>query len=146
VLALIVNHGRAVYLMFSARNVSLHSGSHVNLWAYLCLLIVCLGIQGCVAPIAAIGASSSAAASSAGGAVASAAAANPMTATSLASTVATGKSPLEHAASAATKKECSFFNPLSAKPICIDVSVPKVTDNSTPLLGPADQGVEVVKQ
>jgi len=103
-------------------------------------MAICLGLQGCAAPIAAIGALSSAAASSAGGAVATAAAANPMTATSLASTAATGKSPLEHAVSAATKKECSFFNPLSAKPICIDVSVPKVTDNSTPLLGPADQG------
>jgi hypothetical protein len=108
-------------------------------------MISCLGLQGCVAPIAAIGASSSAAASSAGGAVATAAVANPATATSLASTAATGKSPLEHAASAATKKECSFFNPLSSKPICMDVIVPKVTDNSTPLLGPADQGIGVVR-
>ena len=141
-----MNHGRLVYLMLSARSVRLHSGSQVNLWACLCLLIVFLGIQGCVAPIAAIGVSSSAAASSAGGAVASAAVANPMTATSLASTAATGKSPLEHVASAATKKECSFFNPLSSKPICVDVPVPKVTDKSTPLLGPADHGIEIVKQ
>ena len=94
----------------------------------------------CVAPIAAIGASGTAASSTAGTSIATAAVANPMTTASVASTVTTGKSPLEHAASAATKKECSFFNPLSAKPICIDVSVPKVTDNSTPLLGPADQG------
>jgi len=109
-------------------------------------MIACLGLQGCVAPIAAIGASSGAAASSAGGAVATAAVANPVTATSIASTVTTGKSPLEHAASAATKKECSFFNPLSGQPICMEVLVPKVTDNSTPLLGPADQAMEVVKQ
>ena len=141
-----MNHGRLGYLMLFARSVRLHSGSHVNFWACPFLITICLSLQGCVAPIAAIGASSSAAASSAGGAVASAAAANPMTATSLASTVATGKSPLEHAASAATKKECSFFNPLSSKPICIEVSVPKVTDKSTPLLGPADHGVEIVKQ
>jgi hypothetical protein len=108
-------------------------------------MIACLGLQGCVAPIAAIGATSSAAASSAGGAVASAAVANPATAISLASTAATGKSPLEHAASAATKKECSFFNPLSGQSICMDVSVPKVTDNSTPLFGPADQVKEAAK-
>jgi hypothetical protein len=28
----------------------------------------------------------------------------------------------------------------------MEISVPKVTDNSTPLLGPADQATEVVKQ
>ncbi len=132
--------------MLSARSVRFYLGSHLHLWACPFLIITCLGLQGCVAPIAAIGASSSAAASSAGGAVATAAVANPATATSLASTAATGKSPLEHAASAATKKECSFFNPLSSKPICVDVLVPKVTDNSTPLLGPADQAMEVFKQ
>jgi hypothetical protein len=109
-------------------------------------MMACLGLQGCIAPIAAIGASSGAAASSAGGAVATAAVANPATAASVASTVATGKSPLEHAASAATKKECSFFNPLSGQPICIEVSVPTVTDNSTPLLGPADKVIDTVKQ
>ena len=132
--------------MLSARGVRLHLGHHVNFRVYLSLMIACLGLQGCIAPIAAIGASSGAAASSAGGAVATAAVANPATAASVASTVATGKSPLEHAASAATKKECSFFNPLSGQPICMEVSVPKVTDNSTPLFGPADQAMEVVKQ
>jgi hypothetical protein len=132
--------------MLSVRNVKLYLGPHVNFWVYPSLMIACLGLQGCVAPIAAIGASSGAAASSAGGAVATAAVANPVTATSIASTVTTGKSPLEHAASAATKKECSFFNPLSGQPICMEVLVPKVTDNSTPLLGPADQAMEVVKQ
>jgi hypothetical protein len=96
--------------------------------------------------MAAISASGTTAASTTGGAVATAAVSNPATATSLASTAATGKSPLEHAASAATKKECSFFNPLSGQSICMDVSVPKVTDNSTPLLGPADQVIESVKQ
>jgi hypothetical protein len=140
-----MNPGLLEYLMLSARSVSLHSRRHLKFWACPLLMISCLGLQGCVAPIAAIGASSSAAASSAGGAVATAAVANPATATSLASTAATGKSPLEHAASAATKKECSFFNPLSSKPICMDVIVPKVTDNSTPLLGPADQGIGVVR-
>ena len=132
--------------MLSVRSVRLHLGSHLNLWACPLLMVACLGLQGCVAPIAAIGATSSAAASSAGGAVATAAVANPATAASVASTVATGKSPLEHAASAATKKECSFFNPLSGQPICMEVLVPQVTDNSTPLLGPADQAMEVVKQ
>jgi hypothetical protein len=117
-----------------------------GLLGYSFLMIYCLGLQSCIAPIAAVGASGSAAASSAGGAVATAAVANPVTAASLASTAATGKSPVEHAASAATKKDCSFFNPLLAKPICIDIPVPTVTDNSAPLLGPADQVTDVVKQ
>jgi hypothetical protein len=99
----------------------------------------------CVAPIAAIGTSGAAVSSTASTSIATAAVANPMTAASVASTVTTGKSPIEHAASAATKKECSFFNPLSSKPICIEVSAPTVTDNSTPLLGPSDQAMEVVK-
>ncbi len=132
--------------MLSARSGRLHLQARLNIWACLFIIFSCLGLQACVAPIAAVGASGSAAASSAGGAVASAAVANPVTATSLASTAATGKSPLEHAASAATKKECSFFHPLSSKPICIDIPVPTVTDNSTPLLGPADQAVDTAKQ
>ncbi len=70
--------------------------------------------------------------------MASAAIANPVTATSIASSAATGKSPLEHAASAATKKECSFINAFGSKPICEEIVMPKITDNSAPLLGPAD--------
>jgi hypothetical protein len=42
---------------------------------------------------------------------------------------------LEHAASAATKKECSFTNIVGPKPICEDVPIPKVIDNSNPLPG-----------
>jgi len=103
-------------------------------------------LSACVAPIAAMGASGTALSSTAGTTVATAAVANPVTAASIASTVTTGKSPVEHAASAATKKDCSFFNPLLAKPICIDIPVPTVTDNSTPLLGPADQVADTVKQ
>ena len=140
-----MNHGKLGYLMLSARSGRLHLRSHLNFWSCLFLMVSCLGLQGCVAPIAAIGASSSTAASSAGSVVATAAVANPVTATSLVSTAATGKSPVEHAASAATKKDCSFFNPLLAKPICIDIPVPTVTDNSTPLLGPADQVADSVK-
>jgi hypothetical protein len=128
--------------MLSAKNGRLTSSFY--LVPLICSGIFCL--PGCVAPMAAVGASGSAAASSAGTAVASTAAAYPVTATSLASTVATGKSPLEHAASAATKKECNFLNPLSSKPICVDVVVPPVTDKSTPLLGPADLIPEPVKQ
>ena len=86
------------------------------------------------APLAVLSSSGTAAASTAG----TAAVANPSTAASLASTAATGKSPLEHAASAATKKECSFFNVIDSKPICIDVVLPTVTDKSQPLLGPAE--------
>ena len=132
--------------MLSAKSGRLHPRFRLNFWACLFLMISCFGLQGCVAPIAAIGASGSTAASSAGSAVATAAVTNPVTATSIASTVTTGKSPVEHAASAATKKDCSFFNPLLAKSICIDIPVPTVTDNSTPLLGPADQVADTVKQ
>lgn len=120
--------------MLSAKNGRLLSSFYL-------LSLICSGtflLSGCAAPIAAVGASGSAAASSAGTAVASTAAAYPVTATSLASSAVTGKSPLEHAASAATKKECNFLNPLNSKPICIDVVMPPITDNSTPLLGPAD--------
>ncbi len=132
--------------MLSAKENSLHQKSQFKGGVYLLPIFCSLGLQACIAPIAAVGASGSAAASSAGGAVATAAVANPVTATSLASTAATGKSPIEHAASAATKKECSFFNPPSGQPICMEISLPKVTDNSTPLLGPADQATEAVKQ
>jgi hypothetical protein len=99
-----------------------------------------------MAPLAAIGSSGTAVASSVGTTVTTAAVANPVTATSIASTAATGKSPLEHAASAATKKECSFTNIVGPKPICEDVVMPKIIDNSSPLAGPADQPAEAVKQ
>jgi hypothetical protein len=84
--------------------------------------------------------------SSAGTTVATAAVANPVTATSIASSATTGKSPLEHAASVATKKECNFLNVVGSKPICQEVVLPKVVDNSSPLPGPADQAQEIVKQ
>jgi len=111
---------------------------------FLVFSLLCL--QGCVAPLAAVGASGSAAASSAGTTVATVAVANPVTATSLVSTATTGKSPLEHATSAATKKDCSFINALVAKPICVDIPIPAITDNSSPLLGPADFVIQPVKQ
>ena len=111
---------------------------------FLVFSLTCL--QGCVAPLAAVGASGSTVASTAGTTVATAAVANPVTATSLASSATTGKSPLEHATSAATKKDCSFINALSAKPICVDIPVPTITDNSSPLLGPADFVIQPVMQ
>ena len=128
--------------MLSARS----GRHHLDLWAALLIGTSVFSLQGCVAPFAAVGTTGSAAASSAGTAAASTAAAYPVTATSLASSAVTGKSPLEHAASAATKKECNFLNPLSSKPICIDVTAPPITDNSTPLLGPADLASETTKQ
>ena len=98
-------------------------------------LICLLGfLSACAAPLVALSNSGTAAASTIG----TAAVANPGTAVSLASTAATGKSPLEHAASAATKKECSFFNVIDSKPICIEVVLPTVTDKSEPLLGPGE--------
>lgn len=105
--------------------------------------IFALGLlTACAAPLAVLSSSGTAAASTAG----TAAIANPSTAASLASTAATGKSPLEHAASAATKKECSFFNVIDSKPICIEVVLPTVTDKSEPLLGPADSSKDTAKQ
>ena len=115
-------------------------------WIAAPCVVSIIFLQACAAPIAAIGASSTAAASSAGTSVAAVAVANPVTATSVASTVTTGKSPLEHAASAATKKECSFTNIVGPKPICEDVVMPKIIDKSAPLAGPADPLKDPSKQ
>jgi len=106
--------------------------------------LVCLFslLTACAAPLALLSTTGTAAASTAG----TAAVANPSTAASLASTAVTGKSPIEHAASAATKKECSFFNVIDSKPICLDVVIPTITDKSEPLLGPADSSRDAAKQ
>lgn len=104
----------------------------------LCSAALLLGLTGCAAPLAALGATSTAAASSVGSSAVTVAVANPSTAVSAVSTVTTGKSPLEHAASAATKQDCSFLNAVVLKPICVDVPIPKVRDHSEPYPGPAD--------
>jgi hypothetical protein len=96
-------------------------------------------LSGCALPLAAIGSAGGATASAAGGAVATAAVANPSTAISVASTITTGKSPLEHAASEATKKECNFLNLLGPKPVCQELVLPKITDYSQEMIGIADQ-------
>ena len=100
----------------------------IRLWAPLLCIVL---LNGCAAPLAAIG-------SSAGSTVTATAAAYPVTTASAATSVATGKSPLEHAVSAATKKECNFFNVVDSKPICIDKAFPPITDKSELYLGPAD--------
>ena len=92
----------------------------------------------CALPLAAIGSAGSATASAAGGAVATAVVANPSTAISVASTVTTGKSPLEHAASEATKKECNFLNLLGPKPVCQDIVIAPIRDHSQEIIGIAD--------
>ena len=102
-------------------------------------LIVALLMIGCAAPLAALSSAGTASASTAGTAATTAAVANPATATSVVSTITTGKSPLEHATSAATKKDCSLFNLVGGKAICIDVAMPGITDKSEAYLGPADQ-------
>ena len=109
-----------------------------SLWVWP--LIFCpLLLSSCAAPLAALGASGTAAASSVGTAATTVAVANPMTATSIVSTATTGKSPLEHAASAATKKECSFINVVGPKPICEDIPIPTINDKSEVYIGPADK-------
>ncbi|ABP34368.1 hypothetical protein [Polynucleobacter asymbioticus] len=107
-------------------------------WIWLFIFTAPLATQGCFAPLAALGSSGTTAATSAGTAVVTVAVANPSTAASLASSAVTGKSPLEHAASAATKKECHFWNALGSKPICEEIPIPNFTDYSTPLPGPDD--------
>jgi hypothetical protein len=96
-------------------------------------------LSGCALPLAAIGSAGTATAGAAGGAVATAAVANPSTAISVASTVTTGKSPLEHAASEATKKECNFLNLLGPKPVCQEFVMPPIMDHSQEMVGIADR-------
>jgi hypothetical protein len=101
-------------------------------------IAVLISTTGCAAPLMALGSSTTAVASSAGTAAASVAVANPSTAVSAVSTITTGKSPLEHAASAATKQDCNFLNALGSKPICTDIPIPQIKDMSEPYPGPAD--------
>jgi len=99
------------------------------------IVIVSLAsLQGCAAPLMA-------AASSVG----TAAAASPVTAVSVGSTVTTGRSPLEHATSAATKKDCSFFNVFSSKPICEEIVIPNVQDRSEIIIGEADRNTAIIE-
>jgi hypothetical protein len=116
------------------------------------LLITTLLLNGCAAPLAVLGSAGTAsagtagtAATTAGTAATTAAVANPATAARVASTVTTGKSPLEHATSAATKKDCSLFNLVGGKAICIDIAMPGITDKSEFYLGPADQALPSLK-
>ena len=102
------------------------------------LIALCLNLTGCAAPLLALGSSATSVASSAGTAAASVAVANPSTAASAISTATTGKSPLEHAVSAATKQDCNFLNALGPKPICSDIPIPTIKDMSEPYPGPAD--------
>ncbi|MBU3593727.1 hypothetical protein ICN42_06405 [Polynucleobacter sp. 71A-WALBACH] len=102
------------------------------------VITLCLNLTGCAAPLMALGSSATGVASSAGTAAVSVAVANPSTAASAISTATTGKSPLEHAASAATKQDCNFLNALGPKPICTDIPTPAIKDMSEPYLGPAD--------
>ncbi len=110
----------------------------IPLVLFFMILISLTGLQGCAAPIMA-------AASSAGTAAGSAAAASPMTAVSVTSTVTTGRSPLEHATSAATKKDCSFFNVFSSKPICEEIVIPTVQDRSELIIGEADRNTAIIE-
>jgi len=126
-------------MWLAVKNKLLSLGSKPSPLAWFFLLGTLFLLDGCAAPFfVALGSSTTAAASSVGTAATAAVVANPSTAASLASTVTTGKSPLEHAASAATKKDCNFFNVLGFKPICVDIPVPNVRDLSTPYFGPAD--------
>ena len=135
-----MTHGQRVYLMWLAvKSKLLSPGSKPSLVAWFFLFSALFLLNGCAAPFfVALGSSSTAAASSVGTAATAAAIANPSTAASLASSMTTGKSPLEHAASAATKKDCNFFHVIGPKPICEDIPIPTIRDHSTPYPGPAD--------
>ena len=95
-----------------------------------------LFLSGCALPIAAT-------ANAVGGAITTAVIANPITAASITTTVATGKSPLEHAASQATKKECNFLNLLGPKPVCQELVIPVIRDHSQEMIGLADRPAPV---
>jgi len=129
-----------VDLTSSIKRSATHQGSVSLLYIFIALLSILSisGLQGCAAPIMA-------AASSAGTAAGSAAAASPMTAVSVTSTVTTGRSPLEHATSAATKKDCSFFNVFSSKPICEEIVIPTVQDRSERIIGEADRNTAIIE-
>ena len=103
------------------------------------LFLIPILLSGCAASVLAFSGAGTATASTAGTAATTAAVANPATAASLASSVTTGKSPLEHATSAATKMDCSLFNLVGGKAICVEVSAPGIKDKSEPYPGPADQ-------
>lgn len=105
---------------------------------FLFALFSTLLLQSCAAPLVS-------AASSVGTAAGSAAAASPVTAVSVTSTVTTGRSPLEHATSAATKKDCSFFNVFSAKAICQEIIIPSISDQSELIIGEADRAGAVIE-
>lgn len=93
-----------------------------------------LFLSSCALPIVAT-------ANAVGGAITTAIIANPITAASITTTVATGKSPLEHAASQATKKECNFLNLLGPKPVCQELVIPVVRDHSQEMIGLADRSI-----
>ncbi len=143
-------HGPLEYLTLLAEKnkpLTFKMGPALRVGSILSLYLLSLFVLGgCAAPLLAFSSSGTAAASSAGTAAATAAIANPVTATSLASTAATGKSPLEHAASAATKKECSFFNVIDLKPICVEIAIPSITDKSESLEGPGDKVKDSAQQ
>lgn len=105
---------------------------------YVVGCVAAVNLTGCAAPLLAFSSAGSAAASSAGTAAVTVAVANPSTAASVISTATTGKSPLEHAASVATKQDCNFLNALGPKPICSDIRTPAVNDKSELYQGPAD--------
>lgn len=117
----------------------LGSTFYVSPYIVIVSAVLCLNLTGCAAALAALGSAGTTAASSASTTAVSVAAANPSTAASAISTATTGKSPLEHAASAATKQNCNFLNALGSKPICSDIPVPKIIDMSESYLGPADR-------
>jgi hypothetical protein len=144
--------GQQEYLTLSASvNKYIRLNTHLSRssplgWSAFCLywgltfggIFLCLNLSGCAAPLLALGSSATSVASSAGTAAVSVAVANPSTAASAISTATTGKSPLEHAASAATKQDCNFLNALGPKPICSDIPVPTIKDMSEPYSGLAD--------
>ncbi len=131
-------HGQREYLTLLAVASNFYC-ARIRALALATLLLSALLFSGCAAPLAALGSVGTASASTAGTAATTAAVANPATAASVASTVTTGKSPLEHVTSAATKKDCSLFNLVGNKAICIDVAMPGITDKSEPYPGPADR-------
>jgi hypothetical protein len=133
-----VNNQRLLTTHFSRSNLAGWSAFFFYWGPILGAVFLCLNLIGCTAPLLVLGSSATSVASSAGTTAVSVAVANPSTAASAISTATTGKSPLEHAASAATKQDCNFLNALGPKPICSDIPVPTIIDMSEPYPGLAD--------
>jgi hypothetical protein len=123
-------NGMREFITLLAKLINLHPSFRALLLVGLAFVVI-TQLCSCAAPLAV--------AASAGSTAGTTAAAYPVTTVSLGTTAATGKSPLEHAASHATKKDCNFFNVFSGTPVCQEIVIPSVTDKSVYIITEGDR-------